>query len=105
MIIDDAHEKAGHEGRQYVMKEVRAKYWILKANSAVRRRLTVGQASPKPGIKLISIVTVSNMYQYGVKYHAEAESDVRFHARQVTLVQQPMTSLLRFSTAQWRGGI
>ena len=39
MIIDDAHEKAGHEGRQYVMKEVRAKYWILKANSAVRRRL------------------------------------------------------------------
>ena len=45
------------------------------------------------------------MYQYGVKYHAEAESDVRFYARQVTLDKQPMTSLLIFCTAQRRGGI
>ena len=39
MIIDDAHEKAGHGGRQHVMNGFRTKYWILKMNSAVRRRL------------------------------------------------------------------
>ena len=39
------------------------------------------------------------MCQYEVKYHAEAESDVRFHARQVTLGQQP------WDFVRHRGGI
>ena len=61
--------------------------------------LTVGQAPQKTGIKSISIVRVSKTHDYGVKCHAETESDVHFHVRRVTLGQQPMTSLLRFCTA------
>ncbi|XP_043214441.1 uncharacterized protein LOC122377914 [Amphibalanus amphitrite] len=39
LIIADRHERAGHEGRQYVLSELRTRYWVLKGNSAVRRCL------------------------------------------------------------------
>ena len=39
MIVADVHQRAGHEGRQHVMCSLRRKYWLLKANSAVRRCL------------------------------------------------------------------
>ena len=37
LIIVAAHEKAGHEGRQHVLSDLRASYWILGGNAAVRR--------------------------------------------------------------------
>ena len=37
LIITGAHEKAGHEGRQHVLADLRTSYWILGANAAVRR--------------------------------------------------------------------
>ena len=40
LIIADAHRRVGHEGRQHVMSELRNQYWVLKANSAVRRTLS-----------------------------------------------------------------
>ena len=39
LIITDLHERVGHEGRQYVLLELRTRYWVLKGNSAVRRCL------------------------------------------------------------------
>ena len=39
LIIQDIHEKVGHEGRQYVLAELRKKFWVVRANTAVRRCL------------------------------------------------------------------
>jgi len=40
LLIQDYHRRAGHEGRQHVMADVSKSYWILGANSAVRRVLS-----------------------------------------------------------------
>ena len=37
LIIQDTHKKAGHEGRQHVLSDLRRKFWVLKANAEVRR--------------------------------------------------------------------
>lgn len=37
LLITAAHEKAGHEGRQHVLADLRARHWIVGANAAVRR--------------------------------------------------------------------
>ena len=37
LLINAAHEKAGHQGRQHVLADLRASFWILGANAAVRR--------------------------------------------------------------------
>ena len=39
LIITDLHERVGHEGRQYVLSELRTRYWVLRGNSTVRRCL------------------------------------------------------------------
>ena len=39
LIVADMHQRNGHEGRQHVMCSLRRKYWVLKANSVVRRCL------------------------------------------------------------------
>ena len=39
LIIDHYHKLSGHSGRQHVLSMIRQKYWIIKANSAVRRIL------------------------------------------------------------------
>ena len=39
LIIDHYHKLSGHSGRQHVLSMIRQKYWIIKANSAVRRVL------------------------------------------------------------------
>ena len=39
LIIADVHRKIGHEGRQHTMSELRSQYWVLKANTAVRRTI------------------------------------------------------------------
>ena len=36
LLIRDAHETLGHQGREHVLARLRARYWILSANSAVR---------------------------------------------------------------------
>ena len=37
LIIRDAHERLGHAGRGHVLTPLREKYWIVRANSAVRQ--------------------------------------------------------------------
>ena len=39
LLIEHHHELAGHSGRQHVLSLLREKYWIVRANSAVRRVL------------------------------------------------------------------
>ena len=39
LIILHTHEKVGHEGRQYVLAELRRTFWVIKGNAAVRRYL------------------------------------------------------------------
>ena len=39
LIIQDIHDKVGHEGRQHVLAELRKKFWVIRANTAVRRCL------------------------------------------------------------------
>ena len=39
LIIDHYHKLSGHSGRKHVLSKIRQKYWIIKANSAVRRVL------------------------------------------------------------------
>ena len=39
LLIQDIHEKVGHEGRQHVLAELRRKFWVIRANAAVRRCL------------------------------------------------------------------
>ena len=40
LLIEDFHRRAGHEGRQHVMADISRLYWVLGANSAVRRVLS-----------------------------------------------------------------
>ena len=40
LIIRDAHERLGHAGRGHVLARLREKYWIVGANSAVRRLIS-----------------------------------------------------------------
>ena len=40
LLIQDYHRRAGHEGRQHVLADLRGSYWILGATSAVRRVLS-----------------------------------------------------------------
>lgn len=40
LLIQDVHQRAGHEGRQHVLADLGREYWILGANSAVRRTLS-----------------------------------------------------------------
>ena len=37
LIIEYVHEKAGHEGREHVLSDLRRKFWVLKGNATVRR--------------------------------------------------------------------
>ena len=39
LVIEDMHCKLGHVGRQHVLSELRNKYWVLRANSTVRKIL------------------------------------------------------------------
>ncbi|XP_043198840.1 uncharacterized protein LOC122368706 [Amphibalanus amphitrite] len=39
LIIRDIHERIGHAGRQCVLAELRKSFWLIKANTAVRRCL------------------------------------------------------------------
>ncbi|XP_046542848.1 uncharacterized protein LOC124253172 [Haliotis rubra] len=36
LIIRDTHDRLGHVGRNHVLSALRAKYWITRANSAIR---------------------------------------------------------------------
>ena len=40
LIIQDVYNKLGHVGRQHVLAQLRNKFWITKANAAVRRTLS-----------------------------------------------------------------
>ena len=40
LIIRDIHERLGHAGRNHVLAALREKYWVIKANSAVRHVIT-----------------------------------------------------------------
>ena len=40
LIINHYHTLSGHSGRQHVLSLLRQKYWVIKANSAVRKILT-----------------------------------------------------------------
>ena len=40
LIVDHYHKLSGHSGRQHVLSLIRQKYWIVKANSTVRKVLT-----------------------------------------------------------------
>ena len=40
LIINHYHTLSGHSGRQHVFSLLRQKYWVIKANSAVRKILT-----------------------------------------------------------------
>ena len=39
LIIKDTHEKIGHCGREYVLSEIRQRYWIIGARPTIRRVL------------------------------------------------------------------
>ena len=39
-MVQDVHPRLGHVGRQHVLAQLRNKFWILKANTAVRRTLS-----------------------------------------------------------------
>ena len=39
LLVEHYHIESGHMGRQYILGQLRAKYWIVKGNSAVRRVL------------------------------------------------------------------
>ena len=39
LIIQDTHEKLGHGGREYVLSEIRQKFWVIGARPTVRRVL------------------------------------------------------------------
>ncbi|KAK3886009.1 hypothetical protein Pcinc_009834 [Petrolisthes cinctipes] len=40
IIIQEFHERAGHQGREHVLSSLRESFWILKCNAAVRRVLS-----------------------------------------------------------------
>ena len=40
LIINHYHTLSGHSGRQHVLSLLRQRYWVIKANSAVRKILT-----------------------------------------------------------------
>ncbi|XP_043222648.1 uncharacterized protein LOC122381925 [Amphibalanus amphitrite] len=40
LIIRDMHERKGHSGREYVLAELRRRFWIVSGSSAVRRVLS-----------------------------------------------------------------
>ena len=40
LLIDHYHKLSGHSGRQHVLSLICQKYWVLKANSTVRKVLT-----------------------------------------------------------------
>ncbi|XP_043969743.1 uncharacterized protein LOC122829340 isoform X2 [Gambusia affinis] len=37
LILRDVHQRTGHCGRNYVLAQIRKKYWIPQANSAIRK--------------------------------------------------------------------
>ena len=39
LIVRHYHEMSGHSGREYVLSLLRGKFWVIEANSAVRRLL------------------------------------------------------------------
>ncbi|XP_043196375.1 uncharacterized protein LOC122367397 [Amphibalanus amphitrite] len=39
LLIQDIHEKVRHEGRQHVLADLRRRFWVIRANAAVRRCL------------------------------------------------------------------
>ena len=40
ILIQHIHQTEGHQGRQHVLACLRERYWVIKANSAVRRTLS-----------------------------------------------------------------
>lgn len=40
LILQDAHERLGHSGRNHVLSHVRQRYWIIDAPSSIRRMLS-----------------------------------------------------------------
>lgn len=40
LILKDIHEKSGHCGRNYMMSQLRQRYWLPKANSVIRKLLS-----------------------------------------------------------------
>ena len=40
LIVQQTHEQAGHAGREHVLSQLRARFWILSGSSAVRRVLS-----------------------------------------------------------------
>lgn len=55
LIIRHAHETVGHSGRNLTLSRLRQKYWIPKANSAVRNVISnVSTAEEKTGSELNS---------------------------------------------------
>lgn len=40
LVVDHYHKLTGHSGRQHVLSLIRQKYWVVKANSTVRKVLT-----------------------------------------------------------------
>ena len=39
LIIRDIHIKLGNAGRQHVLAEIRKKFWLIRANTAIRKIL------------------------------------------------------------------
>ena len=39
LLIKQTHEDAGHSGREHVLAELRARFWIINGNATVRRVL------------------------------------------------------------------
>ena len=40
LIVQDVHQAVGHQGRQHVLTSLREKFWVVRANAAVRRVLS-----------------------------------------------------------------
>lgn len=40
LILQDAHERLGHSGRNHVLSHVRQRYWIIDAPSSIRKMLS-----------------------------------------------------------------
>ena len=40
LVVDHYHKLSGYSGRQHVLSLIRQKYWVVKANSTVRKVLT-----------------------------------------------------------------
>ncbi|KAK0149184.1 hypothetical protein N1851_010295 [Merluccius polli] len=96
LILRDIHQITGHCGRSYVLAQLRCKYWIPQANSAIRRLINKCLIQSMEMLRLLGVTKVV-VYKTSCNAHTQKVLDYYESTGFMDVIAWPLSSRLNVS--------